>query len=383
MVVPFANLKAQYKPLRRKVRKALDRVCDAQAFILGEEVEAFEREFADYCHVRHAIGVSSGSDALLAALMVLDIQPGDEVITTPFTFFATAGVIHRMGARPIFADINPTSFNIDPCDVKKKITDKTKAIIAVHLYGQCADMEGLAEVCGDIPIIEDAAQSVGAEATIDGQSRRTGAIGRMATFSFFPAKNLGCFGDGGAITTDDDDLAQRLYRLRTHGQSRRYFHDEVGGNFRLDALQAAVLRIKLEHLDGWTAARQLNANSYAEKLHYSGILTPDGLITLPGALQPRHVWNQYVIQVADGKRDAVLEGLREHGVGCAVYYPIPLHMQPCFAYLNQNTPGTCPVAEAASLEVLALPIVPEITEEQHDEVVSTLIAVVKRLQNFS
>ncbi len=360
-MVPLVNLKAQYAELREEIRAAIDRVCDAQSFILGAEVEAFEKEFGAYCHAKHCVGVSSGSDALIAALMALDIGSGDEVITTPFTFFATAGAIHRLGARIVFADIDPVSFNIDPEDVKEKITDKTKAIIPVHLFGQCADMEGLLKVCGDIPIIEDAAQSVGAEAEIAGVSRRTGAIGRMATFSFFPAKNLGCFGDGGAITTDDDELAERLRRLRNHGQSQRYHHVEVGGNFRLDALHAAILRVKLQHLDDWTDKRTRNAE------RYDAILAD---VTLPVCLQPRHVWNQYVIRI--GKRNLVKDALREHGIGCAVYYPIPLHMQPCFNYLNQNQLGTFPVAEEACNEVLALPITPEMTSEQQEEVVCAL-----------
>ena len=378
MAVPFVDLKAQYAPLREQIRAAFDRLCDAQSFVLGPEVEALEAEFAAYCKCSHAIGVTSGSDALIMALMVLGIGPGDEVICPPFTFFATAGAIHRVGAKPVFADITETTFNLDPYDMKHKITSRTKAIMPVHLFGQCADLEGLREVCGDIPIIEDSAQSVGAEATIDGKSVRTGAIGHMACFSFYPAKNLGCFGDGGAITCDDPELAARLKRLRNHGQSSQYLHDEVGGNFRLDALQAAVLRIKLPHLDAWTAAREVNAQRYTERLRGHGILHDEGgPITLPAELQPRHVWNQYTIRVGGGRRDEIMQKLRDRGVSCVVYYPLSLHQQPCFAEHGQAAAGTCPSSEAAAREVLSLPVAPELTEAQHDEVVETLIAVVK------
>ena len=370
MAVPLVNLHAQYNQIRTEVREAIDRVCDNQSFILGSEVEAFEKEFATYCNAKHAIGVSSGSDALLASLMALDIGPGDEVITTPFTFFATAGAIHRLGAKPVFADIDPHTFNLDATTVNQQITDATKAVIVVHLFGQCADMDALLSVCGDIPIIEDSAQSVGAEAWVNKKAVRTGAIGKMATFSFFPAKNLGCFGDGGAITTDDDELAARLRRLRNHGQSRRYHHEEVGGNFRLDAIQAAILRVKLRHLDSWVEGRQSNAHYYQQRFQEAGILAPNGCVTIPTNTQPRHVWNQYVIRISNGQRDSIAARLKEREIGHAVYYPSALHKQPCFAHLNQQNLDQ---AEAACTEVLALPIVPELTEEEQHQVAETFI----------
>ncbi|MGE0432088.1 MAG: DegT/DnrJ/EryC1/StrS family aminotransferase [Planctomycetota bacterium] len=380
MPVPFVDLKAQYAPLRESIRAAIDRVCDAQAFVLGAEVEQFEADFAAYCRCKHAIGVTSGSDALIMALMALDVSAGDEVITSPFTFFATAGAIHRLGAKPVFADITATTFNLDPTEVTRHITPRTKAILPVHLFGQCADMEGLREVAGDIPIIEDSAQSIGAEATIDGRAMRTGAMGHMACVSFYPAKNLGCFGDGGAVTTDDDNLAARLRRLRNHGQTThgQYLHEEVGGNFRLDALQAAVLRVKLPHLDSWTAGREVNAQRYTERLAGHGILASEGgCVHLPAEVQPRHVWNQYTLRITGGSRDAVMKALRAKGVGCVVYYPLALHQQPCFAVHGQSAAGTCPVAEAACNEVLSLPVAPELTESQQDEVIDALVAAVK------
>lgn len=350
MNIPFVNLKTQYEAIETEIQEAITRVCQNQSFILGEEVQQFEKEFAAYCDSKHAIGVSSGSDALLATLMALDIGPGDEVITTPYTFFATAGAIHRLGAKPVFVDIDPVTLNADATQVNQQITDATKAIIIVHLFGQCANMDQLLKVCGDIPIIEDSAQSVGAEAWIGNQPKRTGAIGRAATFSFFPAKNLGCFGDGGAVTTDDDELAERIRRLRNHGQSKRYHHIEVGGNFRLDAIQAAILRVKLAHLDKWIEGRQTNAGAYSQ-------LLKDWVVT-PVSHQPRHVWNQYVIRVKNGQRDEVAKALKEQNIGHAIYYPVPLHQQPCFSYLNTKTLAE---AELASAEVLALPIVPELS----------------------
>jgi len=365
MAVPLLDLKAQFVTLEAEARAAIDRVLTSQHFIMGPEVEALEREVAAYCGASQGIGVSSGTDALLAALMALGIGPGDEVVTTSYSFFATAGAIVRLGARPTFVDIDPLTYNIDPASIPSAITPATKAILPVHLFGQCADMMSISAIAEhhELPVVEDAAQAIGAE-NITGD--RAGALGRMGCFSFFPSKNLGGFGDGGMVVTDDDALAERLRVLRVHGSKPKYHHAVIGGNFRLDALQAAVLRVKLPYLDGWTEARQRNASFYDQALSE---LSPDQL-TLPTIRQPRHIYNQYVIRTS--RRDDLMSHLRKAGIGCEVYYPVPLHLQPCFADLGYG-PGTLPHAEAAARETLAMPIYPELTSGQLTEVAETII----------
>ncbi|HXE81535.1 MAG TPA: DegT/DnrJ/EryC1/StrS family aminotransferase [Vicinamibacterales bacterium] len=366
--VPFVDLRAQFAPMREEILAAIARVCDAQQFILGPEVEALERELSAAIGVRHAIGVSSGTDALLVALMALDIGPGAEVVTTPYSFFATAGSIARVGARPVFVDVEPDTLNIDVENVARALTERTRAIMPVHLFGQCAEMTRLTKIAADagVPIIEDAAQAIGA--TQDG--RQAGTFGAFGCCSFFPTKNLGAFGDGGLVVTDDDDLAERVRRLRNHGAERQYYHQVIGGNFRLDALQAAVLRVKAPHLDGWTEARRRNAARYRELFAAS---TLDGRVTLP-VERPgrRHIYNQFVIRVPD--RDRVRRDLQARGIGTAVYYPVPLHLQACFAGLGYR-PGDFPHAEAAAKDSLALPIFPELTAEQQQQVVAALAEV--------
>ena len=370
MAVPFVDLSFIHAPIRDRVMAAITEVVESERFILGPGVAAFEREIAAFLDVGHAVGVSSGTDALLVAMMGLDVGPGDEVITTPYTFFATGGAVARLGARPVFVDIEPGSFNLAPQAVEDAIGPKTKAVIAVHLFGRAADMTALQTIGGrhGIPIIEDAAQAIGAE----WEGRRVGSIGRVGCFSFFPAKNLGCFGDGGLVTTPDAELAARIQRLRKHGGAKQYHHDEVGGNFRLDALQAAILRVKLPELEGWTTLRQDHAFGYDQRFSGAGLL--DGRVILPQPGPGRAVWNQYVVRVPGGRRDAVLSALREADIGCAVYYPVPLHLQPCFAAHGARR-GDCPVAEQAAEETLALPVAPGLTGAQQDEVVGTIARV--------
>ena len=365
MQVRLLDLTAQYIHLRREIRQAIDAVCDAQAFILGPTVEKFEANLAAYCGTKHAVGMSSGTDALLCALMAMDIKPGDEVACPSFTFFATAGSIARVGAKPVFIDIDPQTFNIDPKHLKSKITPKTKAIIPVHLFGQMADMEAINAVAKahKLKVIEDAAQAIGA--------KRNGnlacAVGDCGCLSFFPSKNLGGFGDGGAVCTNDDDLAYKLKLNRVHGTERTYYHKVVGGNFRLDALQAAVLDVKLKYLNDWHEARRRNATLYDQLFANSKVVTPK--------IDPSNysIYNQYVIRVPN--RDAVREKLNQAGVGNAVYYPLPLHLQECFADVGMK-PGDLPHSERASREVLALPIYPELTEEQIRYVAQQVLAAV-------
>ena len=363
--VPLIDLKAQYASLRHEVRAAIDGVLESQRFILGPEVEALEQEIADYCGAGHAIGVSSGTDALLVSLMALDIGRGDEVVTTPFSFFATAGVVARLGARPVFVDIDPRTFNLDPAGLEAAISPRSKAIMPVHLYGQTADMDpilALADEAG-VPVVEDAAQAIGA----DYRGRQAGTMGRLGCFSFFPTKNLGGFGDGGMVTTDDGELAARVRRLRTHGFSGQYRSSEVGGNFRLDALQAAVLRVKLRHLESWHEARRRNAERYRELFAAAGLAASDGPIQLPcESGHGRHIYHQYVLRCR--RRDDLQAYLRERGIGCAVYYPASLHQQECFRGLGYET-SDFPASEAAADEVLALPIYPELDESQQRAVV--------------
>jgi dTDP-4-amino-4,6-dideoxygalactose transaminase len=362
--VPFIDLVAQHQTIAAEIHEAVDRVFSKQAFILGDEVSEFESDAATYCDARDAIGCASGTDALILALMALDIGPGDEVVTSAFTFFATASAIHRVGARPVFVDIDPVSMNLDPEQLELAITPKTRAILPVHLFGQCAEMEPLWRIAvrHGISIIEDAAQSIGAEY----HGRRAGVLGEIGCFSFFPTKNLGGAGDGGMLTTDDHDLSRRLRRLRVHGDEGGYRHAEVGLNSRLDALQAAVLHVKLAHLEHWTEARRSNAKRYESLFSQHGLLD---LVTLPRELPGhRHVYNQFTIRVKDGRRDSVLAALRREQVGAAIYYPIPLHLQHCFRFLGYK-PGDLPATEAASAEVLSLPIFAELGAERQETVV--------------
>lgn len=348
--IPLLDLQAQYSSIRDEVRQAIDRVLESQQFILGPEVEAFEREVADYCGCRHAVGVSSGTDALLVVLMALGIGPGDEVLTPAYSFFATAGAIARLGGRPVFVDIDPETFNIDPAGIESRITPRTRAILPVHLFGQLSDMEEITRIASryGLPVIEDAAQAIGAERA----GRRAGAIGDAGCLSFFPSKNLGGAGDGGLVTTNNAELAERLRMLRNHGFRTRYNNELLGGNFRLDAIQAAVLRVKLRHLDRWTEARQRNAAEYREHLGPG--------IGLPAERNGRHVYNQFVIR--HPRRDALMDHLKRQGIGCEVYYPIPLHLQKCLELLG-NRAGDFPHSEQAARESLALPIYPELTSE--------------------
>ena len=361
--VPLLDLKKQYATIRDEVRPVLDEVCDSQGFILGPRVEAFEKAIAGYVGTKHAIGVSSGTDAQLAAMMALGVGPGDEVVTSPYTFFASAGAVHRLGARAVFCDIDPETFNVDPARLAKAITPRTKAIQPVHLYGQCADMGPIGEVARakGIPVIEDACQSLGAA----WGGAKAGSLGTFGAFSFFPSKNLGGFGDGGMVTTDDDALAATVRALRTHGETTRYHHRLVGGNFRLDALQAAVLHVKLPHLDGWAEARRRNAAEIeALYLEYGGLTYPEGGLKFPReAAGCHHVFNQFVVRVGKGRRDALKEKLAAAQIGHAIYYPLPLHVQECFASWGGKA-GDFPEAERAASETLALPVFPELTEEQ-------------------
>lgn len=364
MAVPLLDLQAQYQPLREDLLRAITRVCDAQRFILGPDTAALETELAARAGVPDAIGVSSGTDALLVAMMALGVGPGDEVITSTYSFFATAGCVARLGARPILVDIDPATFNLMPTQVVSAVTPRTKAIIPVHLFGQCADMSALLDLSAStgIPIIEDACQSIGATY----QGRQAGSMGAAGCFSFFPSKNLGAFGDGGFVSVRDAELGRVVRLLRGHGAEQRYFHQRIGGNFRLDELQAAVLRVKLPHLDAWTAARQRNAE------RYRGLVDERGLrdVTLPTALADRsHIYNQFVIRVP--RRDAVKAHLQARGIGCEVYYPVPFHLQECFRDLGYAR-GAFPHAEAAAAESLAIPIYGELTEAQQAEVVDAI-----------
>ena len=366
MKVPLLDLQAQYQSLRDELLAAVTRVMDSQRFVLGDEGRALEAEIADYCGTGFAVGCASGSDALLLALMALDVKAGDEVITTPFTFFATASAITRLGARPVFVDIDPLSYNIDPDAVAHAITPRTKAIMPVHLYGQCADMDALMAIAGryGIPIVEDAAQAIGAEDA----GRRAGSMGAIGCFSFYPTKNLGGAGDGGILTTNDANLAARLRTLRVHGGAFEYRHAEVGVNSRLDELQAAVLRVKLTHLDHWSDQRRDNARRYNELLTEQ---PPKFTLVSPFVrAEARHIFHQYVLRVPK-YRDGLVKHLAENGVGTGIYYPIPLHLQECFTFLGYED-GACPNAERAALETLALPIYPELTESQQCYVVECL-----------
>jgi len=361
MAVPLLDLTRQYAPLKQEMLAAIAAVCESPRFILGAQVEEFERAAAAELGVRHSVGVTSGTDALLAALMTLEVGAGDEVVLPTFTFFATAGVVTRLGARPVFVDIDPVDFCLDPEALASAVTPRTRAVIPVHLFGQAADLDAVAAAAGEVPIIEDCAQSWGA--TYNGSM--VGSLGAVGAFSFFPSKNLGCFGDGGLVTTDDDRRAAVLKELRMHGQSGPYQHPRVGGNFRLDALQAAVLLVKLPHVAAWVEARRANAAAYRRLFAEAGL---EEVVTLPAAVEGRgHTYNQFVIRAT--RRDQLREHLTQHGIGCAVYYPLPLHLQPCFAELGGRE-GQLPHAEQASREVLALPVFPELEKRELEEVVT-------------
>ncbi len=368
MQVPLLDLKAQYQTIKHEIIPAVTEVMESQYFILGPKVKAFEERVADYCRTKYAVGVSSGTDALLIALMALDLQPGDEVITTAYSFFATAGSIARLQAKPVFVDIDPVTFNINPNQIEDKVTKKTRAVIAVHLYGQTADMDPILSIAQKhgLSVIEDAAQAIGSEYI---KHRRAGSMGDMGCFSFFPSKNLGGFGDGGMVTTDDAGLYEKLTYLRNHGAHPKYYHKMIGGNFRLDALQAAVLDIKLNHLDDWTAARQENATYYTQGIVESGL---DKWVTTPSIEKGyRHIFNQYIIRAQ--QRDDLITFLKQHQIGCEVYYPVTFNNQECFRYLGYKK-GDFPQAEKAAAETLALPIYPELTVEQKNYVVETIAA---------
>ena len=363
VTVPLLDLEAQYRPIREQILAAITRVCDSQRFILGAEVDALERELARAIGAEHAITVSSGTDAILAVLMALAVGPGDEVITPTYSFFATAGCVARVGATPVFVDIDPATYNVDPGAVRAAITARTKAIIPVHLYGQMADMPSLLDAAGGIPVIEDACQAIGAQHV----GRQAGTIGTAGCFSFFPSKNLGAFGDGGLVTTNDARLAHEIRLLRNHGAEPKYFHKRIGGNFRMDALQAAVLRVKLPYLHEWTEARRANARHYDELFAAAGLA---GRVVRPTETAGyRHIFNQYIVRVPD--RDRVRAFLTEQGIGTEIYYPVPFHLQECFAASGHRR-GDFPHAEAAADSTIALPIYGELTREQQEAVVSTL-----------
>ncbi len=375
MSVPLLDLKAQYATIREEVMAAVDDVMVSQYFILGPKVKELEEAVAEYSKSKHAVGVSSGTDALLISLMTEGIGEGDEVITTPYSFFATAGCVSRTGARPVFVDIDPMSFNIDPAGIEAAITDKTRAIIPVHLYGQVAEMDPIMKIASEhnLAVIEDGAQAIGAEY----KGRRAGSIGHYGCFSFFPSKNLGGIGDGGMVVMNDDERADKLRIMRGHGGKPKYYHSMIGGNFRLDAIQAAVLMVKLARLDAWTEGRQKNADIYRKKFQDAGVVV--GLQEMNGVkgvvlpeLMPerRHIYNQFVIRV--DKRDDIRGFLKDKGIGNEVYYPVPFHMQECFADLGYKE-GDFPHSEAAARETLAVPIYPELTDEMIGEVVDAIV----------
>ncbi len=370
MHVPLLDLKAQYATIKSEVEAEIAEVMESQHFILGPKVEQCERAIAQYSRCSHAVGVSSGTDALLACLMAENIGPEDEVITTPYTFFASVGAIARVGATPVFVDIDPITYNLDSNQIAAKVTGKTRAIIPVHLYGQMAEMDGVMAVAGkhSLVVIEDAAQAIGAEH----KGRRAGSIGHYGCFSFFPSKNLGAAGDGGMVVTNDAGRAEKLKCLRAHGSKPKYHHKVVGGNFRLDALQAAIVTSKLRHLDAWTAARQRNAKKYDQlflEAGLSGAGNKSSHVGLPSVVADRHIFNQYVIRVSG--RDRLQVALQQHKIGTEVYYPIPMHLQECFAYLGHGA-GSYPESERAAKETVALPIYPELSEAELSYVVESI-----------
>jgi dTDP-4-amino-4,6-dideoxygalactose transaminase len=362
MQVPLLDLKAQYATIKEDVLRQINQVLDSQRCIGGPKIEELERQIADLSDCKYAVGVSSGTDALLASLMSLGIGPGDEVITTPFTFFATAGSIARVGARPVFVDIDPVTYNIDPTRIEAVVTNRTKAIMPVHLFGQMADMDPIMEIAGrsSLAVIEDAAQAI--SSTYKG--KKAGSIGICGCFSFFPSKNLGGIGDGGMVVTNDERFYKKLFIMRNHGSEPKYYHSSIGGNFRLDPIQAAALLVKLPHLDTWSQARRNNAAYYTRKFKDTVVQTP--VISRICV----SIFNQYVIRVP--RRDELLKHLHANHIGCEIYYPVPMHLQECFGYLGYKE-GDFPQAEKAAGEVLALPIYPELTDEMKDYVVKTIL----------
>ena len=366
MNVPLLDLVAQYRGIKDDVLRAVMTVIERQGFIMGPEVAQLENAVAQLSHTKHAIGCASGTDALLLPLRALDLKPGDEVITTPFTFFATAGTVHNTGGTPVFVDIDEATFNISPRAIEAAIGPRTRAILVVHLFGQMAAMEEILPIARrhGLPVIEDAAQSIGARRKVDGQWRLSGELGMAGTLSFFPSKNLGGYGDGGMIVTQDDALAERLRRLRLHGGAKQYFHDEVGYNSRLDTLQAAVLLAKLPHLPEWSRARAAHARRYGEAFAAHPVICPPKVDPLN-----EHIFHQYTIRVP--RRDELQAALKAKGIGNAVYYPLPLHLQPCFAHLGYQR-GALPVSEAAAASVISLPIYPELTRPQLDRVIDVI-----------
>lgn len=387
MKVPLLDLKPQYQSLKKEIDEAVQRVIDSQYFIMGPDIQKLEEEICNYLKCKKAIGVSSGTDALLLALMSLDIQPGDEVIVPTYSFFATAGVVARLNAIPVFVDCDPVTFNIDPKKIEERITSKTKVIIPVHLYGQSAEMDEIMLIAKkhNLKVVEDAAQAIGTQYK-DG--RFVGTIGDIGCFSFFPSKNLGGFGDGGIVTTNDEALAEKLRIMRVHGMEQSYYHKVIGGNFRLDALQAAVLRVKLPRLDSWSSKRRENVSAYTKYFIEKGLAVGEGLLNfddknkvlLPKAIYQNtghknfHIYNQYIIRVQN--RNALLEFMKKKEVGCAIYYPVPFHRQECFAYLNCKD-AEFPNSNSAAENSLALPIYPELSDEQIKYVVDSISEFVK------
>jgi len=397
MKVPLLDLKPQYKSLKKEIDEAILRTAESQYFILGPEVERMEKNICEYLSCKYAIGVSSGTDALLIALMAIDIKPSDEVIVPTYSFFATAGVISRLNAKPVFTDVDPVTFNIDPKDFEKKITSRTKAVIPVHLYGQSCDMDSIIQIASqhNIKIIEDAAQAIGAQYK-DG--RFAGTIGDIGCFSFFPSKNLGCFGDGGMVTTNNKELAEKLFILRVHGGQQKYYHKIIGGNFRLDAIQAAVINVKLPHLNSWSASRRKNAELYRKLFIESELSEEEGKLFLDNknrVLLPKavykpnsksetqnqesnlvnyHIYNQYIIRVE--KRNELKEFLAKNEIATEIYYPVPFHLQECFANLGYKK-GDFPVSESLADTVLALPIYPELSNDQINFVVEKINEFIK------
>ena len=364
MKVPLLDLKAQYATIRHEIEPVVREVFESQYFILGPQVKTFEESVAAYCGTRHAIGCASGTDAILLALMALDLQPGDEVITTPYTFFATGGCVARLGAKQVYCDIDPVTYNIDPSKIERLITKKTKAIMPVHLYGLVADMDRITGIAADhgLPVIEDAAQAIGASSP----QGKAGALGTMGCFSFFPSKNLGGAGDGGMIVTNDADLAEKLRILRMHGSKPKYYHSMVGVNSRLDTLQAAVLQVKLKYLDGWSAKRRENAQTYTRLLAERGLADITAPVTPAGY---GHIFNQYILRVPE--RDRLREHMAKHDIGTEIYYPVPLHLQVCFKDLGYKK-GSMPESELAADTTIALPIYPELTPEMLVYVADTI-----------
>ncbi len=379
MKVPFFDLTPQFSLIEAEIKSALDDVFKTQQFIMGPQIETLEKTVSDYCRTRYGVGVASGSDALLLSLMAVGVEPGDEVLIPPFTFFATAGSVSRLGAIPVFVDIDQETLNVDPSKILEKVTPKTRAIIPVHLYGQCADMDPILQVARDknLSVIEDAAQALGSEykPRPDSIPHRAGQIGDLGCFSFYPTKNLGAFGDAGMIVTDDPDLAEKARLLRVHGSQPKYYHKRIGINSRLDTMQAAILLVKFKYLEKWTEERQKKAHRY-EALFQDILSRVEGVKLPVIQYENRHIFHQYVIRVP--QRDALRKFLTEQGVGTDIYYPLPLHLQECFSFLKHR-PGDFPISEKAADETLALPIFPELTEQQQTYVVEKIGTFYKKL----